>query len=55
MASKISRFKKQPCNRLYPKKTTGMHWLGCNDAVPWLNETKTQIFRPTANFENFET
>ena len=28
------------------------HWLSCNDAVPWLNEAKTQIFQPTANFEN---
>ena len=27
---------------------------GCNDAVPWLNETTSRIFRPTANFENFE-
>ena len=32
----------------------GMHWLGYNDAVSWLNEAKTQIFLPTANFENFE-
>ena len=24
-------FKNQPCNRFYPKKPTGMHWLGCND------------------------
>ena len=23
-----------------------MQWLGCNDAVPWLNEAKTQIFQP---------
>ena len=28
------RFKNQPSNRLYPKKPTGMHWSGCNDAVP---------------------
>ena len=20
------------------EKPAGMHWLGCNDAVPWLNE-----------------
>ena len=33
---------------------TGMHWLGYNDAVSWLNEVKTRIFQPTANFENFE-
>ena len=25
-------------NRLYPKKPAGMHWLGYNDAVSWLNE-----------------
>ena len=31
-----------------------MHWLGYNDAVPWLNEAKTQIFQPTGNFKNFE-
>ena len=47
-------FIKQPCNRLYPKKPTGMHWLGYNDAVSWLNEVKTQMFQPTAYFENFE-
>ena len=23
---KISHFKNQPCNRLYPKKPAGMHW-----------------------------
>ena len=22
--------------------------------VPWLNETTSRVFRPTANFENFE-
>ena len=47
---KISRFKNQPCNRLYPKKTAGIHWLGYNDAVSWLNG----IFQPTANFEIFK-
>ena len=31
-----------------------MHWLGYNDAVSLLNKAKTQIFQPTANFENFE-
>ena len=50
----ILRFKNQPCNRLYPKKPTGMHWLGYNDAVPWLKKAKSQIFQPTANCENFE-
>ena len=28
-----------------------MHWLGYNDAVSCLNEAKTRIFQPTANFE----
>ena len=28
-----------------------MHWLGYNDAVSSLNEAKTRIFQPTANFE----
>ena len=36
------------------KKPTGMHWLGYNDAVSSLNEAKTRIFQPTANFENLE-
>ena len=31
-----------------------MHWLGYNNAIYSLNEAKTQIFQPTANFENFE-
>ena len=31
-----------------------MHWLGYDDAVSSLNEAKTRIFQPTANFENFE-
>ena len=47
-------FKNQPCNKLYPKKPAGMHWLGYNDAVSWINEVKTRIFQPTANFENFK-
>ena len=55
MASqKISRFKNQPCNKLYPKKPAEMHWLGYNDAVSSLNKAKTRIFQPTANFENFK-
>ena len=28
-----------------------MHWLGYNDTVSSLNEAKTRIFQPTANFE----
>ena len=31
-----------------------MHWLGYNDAVSSLNEAKTRIFQPTANFEIFK-
>ena len=31
-----------------------MHWLGYNDIVSWLNEEKTRIFHPTANFKSFE-
>ena len=31
-----------------------MHWLGYNNAVSWLNEVKTRIFQPIANFEIFE-
>ena len=46
-------FKNQSCNRLCPKKPTGIHLLGNNDAVSWLNDVKTRIFQPTANFENF--
>ena len=34
------------------EKIAGMHLLGYNDAVSWLNEAKTQMFQPTANFEN---
>ena len=50
----ISHFKNQPCNRLYSKKPDGMHWLGYHDALSRLNEAKTQVFQPTANFENLE-
>ena len=32
------------------KKPSGMHRLGYNDAVSWLNKAKTRIFQPTANF-----
>ena len=46
----ISRFK----INLGIKNPAGMHWLGYNDAVSSLNEAKTRIFQPTANFENFE-
>ena len=36
------------------KKPAGMHWLSYNHTVSWLNEAKTRIFEPTANFEIFE-
>ena len=54
MASGNFALENQPCNKLYPKKPAGMHWLGYNDAVSSLIEAKTRIFQPTANFENFE-
>ena len=31
-----------------------MHLYCCNDAVPWLNETKSQIFRCTVIVNNFQ-
>ena len=52
--SEISRFKINLAISFIRKKSTGMHWLGYNDAVSSLIEAKTQIFQPTANFENFE-
>ena len=53
MASQNFALLNKPCNRLYSKKPAGIHWLGYNDAVSWLNEVKTRIFQPTANFEIF--
>ena len=50
---KISRFKINLAISFIRKKPAGTHWLGYNDAVS-LNEGKTRIFQPTANFENFE-
>ena len=44
-------------NKLYNKfylKTPGMHFYCCNDAVPWLNEAKSRIFRCTLIFKNFQ-
>ena len=42
-------------NRFYPKKHLhGMHFYCCNDAVPWLNEAKSQIFRCTVILKNFQ-
>ena len=51
---KISRFKINLAIGFIRKKPTGMHWLGYNDAVSWLNKAKTRIFQPTVNFEIFE-
>ena len=49
----ISRFKINLAIS-FIQKPTGMHWLGYNDPVSSSNEAKSQIFQPTANFENFE-
>ena len=35
---------------LYLKTPTGMHRLGYNDAVSWLNKVKTQIFTAYSQF-----
>ena len=45
MASEISRFKINLAIGFIRKKPTGMHWLGYNDAVSWLNKAKTRIFQ----------
>ena len=50
----ISRFKINLAIIFIRKKPAGKHWLGYNDAVSWLNEVKSRILQPTANFENFE-
>ena len=34
------------------KKPTGMHWLGYNDAVSWLNKAKTSL-QPILKFSKF--
>ena len=52
--SKISHLKIDLAIGFIRRKPAGMHWLGYNDAVSWLNEAKTRIFQPTANFEIFE-
>ena len=31
-----------------------MHFYCCNDAVPWLNEAKSRIFRCTVIVKNFQ-
>ena len=50
----ICTLKNQPSNRLYPKNRLECIGKAVNDAVPWLNEATSRIFRPTANFENFK-
>ena len=51
---KISHLKINLAIGFIRRKPAGMHWLGYNDAVSWLNEAKTRIFQPTANFEIFK-
>ena len=51
---KISHFKISLAIGFIQEKPAGIHWLGYNDAVSSLNEAKTRIFQPTANFEIFE-
>ena len=46
----ISCLKNQPCNRLYPKKPTGIHWLGYNDAVSWLKQSKNSNISAYSQF-----
>ena len=50
----ILRFKISLAIGFIREKPAGIHWLGYNDAVSWLNEAKTRIFQPTANFEIFK-
>ena len=38
----------------FTRKTHGMHFYCCNDAVPWLNEAKSQILRCTVIFRKFK-
>ena len=51
---KISHLKIDLAIGFIRRKPAGMHWLGYSDTVSWLNEAKTRIFQPTANFEIFE-
>ena len=37
----------------FTRKTPGMHFYYCDDAVPWLNKAKSQIFWCTVIFKNF--
>ena len=43
---KILRFKINLAISFIRKKLAGIHWLGYNDAVSWLNKAKTLIFQP---------
>ena len=38
----------------FTRKTRGMHFYCCNDAVPWLNKAKSRIFRCTVIVKNFQ-
>ena len=51
----ISRFKINLAIGFYLKKSTGMHWLGYNDAISWLNKAKLEYFslQPILKFSKF--
>ena len=52
----ISRFKiNLAIGFIRKKKTTGMHWLGYNDAVSWLTKRKLEYFslQPILKFSKF--
>ena len=51
----ISRFKINLAIGFIRKKTTGMHWLGYNDAVSWLTKRKLEYFslQPILKFSKF--
>ena len=50
----FSHFKINLAISFIRKTLAGMHCLGYNHAASSLNEAKSRIFQPTANFENFE-
>ena len=51
MASWIFVLYKTSFTIYFTQKPPGMHFYYCNDAVPWLNEAKSQIFRCTVIFK----
>ena len=54
MASWIFALSKTRFTIDFTRKTPGMHFYCCNDAVPWLNEAKSWTFRCTVIFKNFQ-